>query len=507
MYGGAGIGSNAGGVRCGNFGDLQIKGIGPSILAGPGRDKWHRHGAMSLQDAVRETLLGELLSVAGPNGAIRALAILDLGFDFATEVGKEKLPDAAPRALLYREQCVRVAHFMRSSFMNVGHELAGRELARMRDGIPRLVNWLCEGGVKVSFENAARALLRVFDLHMSQLAVLRTKRLVHGSLIPSNFCIDGRLVDFTTTTAVSTLQPVLVSVGGWSSHHQHHQVLLALPELLFYISKFDCRCSTARAGLEEHSRGLVEALSTTYNLYLMREHLGLIGLPIDAAQKLDEVTKSRLLSALVALIECGSVQGHLYFGGKEHLMLPQAGCDDLLAVISEAICETTGLSLPQFDGYRPDPHAFPPAVRREFIQAFGESAKQLAMVGPSLVELGMVWLIRATQRNADLTPLYRCELDLKINEICRRQRTHISEFIKLMVERWSGIFATPSCGRMILKGWLTQEDVSLSPDGRLEIDGQLLSPLSLPDFSEALDIRGRHQWLFEVAAHNRARLR
>ncbi len=504
MYGGSGIGSNAGGVRCGNYAGIQIKGIGPSILAGPGRDKWHRHGALSLQDAVRETLVGELFSVAAPNGAVRALAIVDLGFTFATEIGKEKIPGAAPRALLYREQSLRVAHFMRSSFMNVGDELAERELARMRDGIPRFVNWLCRDEARVDFEAAARGLRDMFDSHVNQLAVLRTKRLVHGSLIPSNFCIDGRFVDFTTTTAVSTLQPVLVSVGGWSSQHQHHQVLLAVPELLFYISKFDRRCAVPRAKFQSTSEELTAELSLAHHRYLMREHLGLVGFPVESALQLEEPSREALLSALVAVIESGSVQGHMYFGGDDHKMHPQEGADDILAVISRAICVATGLGLPLTDKYRPDPNAFPETVRDDFIQAFINAALSMNAAGLSPVEQGMAWLIRATQRNADLTPLYRRHLDGEINEVCMHDKTRVRDFIETMLGRWSGVFNTPPDGRVSLQGWLTESDIWLTPEGRLEVDGNLLSPLALSDFSPAIDGRPRHQWLFEVAKENKS---
>lgn len=389
MYGGSGIGSNAGGVRCANYAGWQIKGIGPSILAGPGHDKWHRHGALSLQDAVRETLIGEILCVAAPNGAVRAAAIADLGFTFETEIGKEKIPGAAPRALLFREQALRVAHFMRSSLMNVGVELAQRELARMRDGIPRFVDWLCGASGQVGFEQAAHGLRGIFQTHLNQLAVLRTKRLVHGSLIPSNFCLDGRLVDFTTTTAVSTLQPVLVSVGGWSSQHQHHQVLLALPDLLFYITKFDSRCRVPRADLDKACDSLVRELTVFHDRALMREHLGLVGFPLQRAALLDEPIKHSLLSALIAAIQSGSVEGHLYFGGDDHPMLPQTGVDDILAVISEGICESTGLGLPARASYRPDPGAFSGHVRRNFIQSFSHSAMRRD------AWTRMVWLLKS----------------------------------------------------------------------------------------------------------------
>ncbi len=502
MYGGFGIGSNAGGVRCANYAGIQIKGVGPSILAGPGTDKWHRHGALSLQDAVRETLMGELFSVAAPYGAVRALGIADLGFHFATEIGKEKRPGSAPRALLYRELSVRVAHLMRSSFMNVGDGLAARELVRMRDGIPRFVDWICRRMGAPCFEVAAQGLQQVFEPLMIQMAVLRTKRLIHGSLIPSNFCIDGRLIDFTTSTAVSTLQPVLVSLGGMSSHFQHHQVLLALPELLFYIAKYDKRCAAPRAQIEEIAKDLVAQLVGVHHNYLMREHLGLLGVPVQQATQLDVSFKHPLLAALVRAIECGSVRGYLYFGGDEHPMPPQTGRDDVFALVAEAIRTTMGLVLPLSDVYRPEPELFPSVVSHEFVEAFRSAAQRLTTGDLSPAEQGMAWLIRAMQRNADLTPLYRRQLDGVINDVCTRADGDVGALIDEMLESWSGVFDCPAAGHVALRGWLTATDVTLTPQGLLKTGDGLLSPLALSKMEPARNVRPRHRWLFEVAAAN-----
>lgn len=502
MYGGPGVGANAGGVRCANYAGSQIKGVGPSVLAGPGTDKWHRHGALSLQDAVRETLMGELFAIAAPHGAVRALGIADLGFGFATEIGEEKLPGSALRALLYRELSVRVAHFMRSSFLDVGSELAERELLRMRDGIPRLANWLCRYLGEPSFELAVQGLFLMFEPLMNQMAVLRTKRLVHGSLIPSNFCIDGRLLDFTTSTAVSTLQPVMVSLGGLTSQQQHHQVLQALPDLLFYISKYDARCAARREQVQQVSSELTARLNGLHHNYLMGEHLALLGFPVQQAVQLDDGAKAKLLSALVQAIGCGSVQGHLYFGGDEHPMLPQAGVDDLFSLVVAGVQAATGLRLPVSSAYRPEPEAFPAGVVREFVEAFRIAAGSLADAELSGPEQGMAWLIRAMQRNADLTPLYRRHLDGVIHEVCM-SGGDFGALIDDTLADWRGVFECPADGRVALGGWLTSESVSLTDDGRLQHGDQRLSPLALLYIEPAARARLRSRWLFDVAAANR----
>lgn len=505
MYGGPGLGSNAGGVRCANYDGYQVKGTGPSVLAGPGTDKWHRHGALSLQDAVRETLIGEVFHIASPHGAVRALGISDLGFRFATEVGVDKLPGSAPRALLYRELSVRMAHFMRSSFMNVGAELAHRELMRMRDGIPRFVDWLCRDLGAVGFDEAGQGLLMVFERLMNQVAVLRTKRLVHGSLIPSNFCIDGRLLDFTTSTAVSTLQPVMVSLGGLTSQQQHHQVLRALPDALFYLTKYDSRCRVSRHRYEETSALLVARLNSLHHSYLMREHLGLFGFPLQDAMALPVELRNALLEALIAGIGCGSTEGHLYFGGDEHPMLPQSGRDDVFALVASAIAEVCVLQLPMCRDYRPAPEVFPRSVQEAMVSACRAASGLLHRGDLSAEERGMAWLIRSMQLNADLEPLYRRNLDGEIHRACMNG-DDVGQFIKQALADWAGVFDCPMNGRVSLQGWLTAENASLTPQGQLQVGDRMESPFALSELQPAERVRPRHRWLFEVARLNRARV-
>jgi hypothetical protein len=148
LYGGAGLGANAGGVRTANVAGVQIKGIGSTLLGGRTTDKWHKHGACSLQDAVKEAIWSNIFGAALPYGVVKALAVLDTGFTFATEVGVEKLPGNAKRALFVWEQSIRVAHQMRSSFANVGPDVAKLELRRMREC--GQIGWLWRSPVYVS---------------------------------------------------------------------------------------------------------------------------------------------------------------------------------------------------------------------------------------------------------------------------------------------------------------------------------------------------------------------
>jgi hypothetical protein len=70
-YGGAGIKHNGGGVRCAIVDGTSLKGVGRSPLAGEGTDYFHSFGGMSLREAVKDTIWGEIMSCALPYGAAR----------------------------------------------------------------------------------------------------------------------------------------------------------------------------------------------------------------------------------------------------------------------------------------------------------------------------------------------------------------------------------------------------------------------------------------------------
>jgi hypothetical protein len=506
MYGGSGLGTNAGGVRVANIDRIQIKGIGSTFLAGARTDKWHRHGALSLQDAVRESIFGELFNIASPYGAVRAWRIVDLGVNFETEIGEEKLPGSAPRALLYREQSIRVAHFMRSSFMCVSPALRELEMKRMEQGIPKLVDWLVrqnETGRR-DFDSVLIAVEKIFERIIHQVAVLRTKRLIHGSLIPSNFCVDGRLLDFTTCTAAGTLRPVLITPGGLTSQQQHTQVLESLPDLIFYISKFDARYGVRLNDAKEVAAKLTNRLMIRHHNLLMEAHLLLFGFSTRELELMSLRAKRNLLDVLIRALSIGSKSGYMYFGGDEHVMPDQSGINDPYSLIVLAIATVTGLNLPGSKYYDPDCTEYPLRLHDQIIEAYGYAIADISGRGQSklsLRELGISILIRAMRANADLAPLYRRLLDGKINDICSK-RADFAEFINETIKEWSGVFEERQNGDIRLSGWLCKDEVFLLSTGELAVPGMQLVPSDLCLMRMAPNIRDRHRWIFEVAVVN-----
>jgi hypothetical protein len=191
-YGGAGLGPNGGGVRCLDIDGVQYKGIGANLLAGSTTDRWHRHGALSAQDAVREVIWGELFDRALPYGAVRALALTATGTQFAVEVGEAKAPGWASRAIVAREPVVRPAHFMRSIFFEPGADarLLPPDAQRTREACclshSALIDALKHRPWTVAATEAARPTLgecwrEVWRRAAHQLAASRVSRLIHGS--------------------------------------------------------------------------------------------------------------------------------------------------------------------------------------------------------------------------------------------------------------------------------------------------------------------------------------
>ena len=115
-YGGAGLGSNGGGVRCGNVGNLQIKGCGRNSLAGGTTDFFHNYGGASLKECLLEAIWGEVLSHALPFKGVRSAAVIGTGSTVPRKFPSRFETINEPRALVIRQTVIRPAHFMRAVF-------------------------------------------------------------------------------------------------------------------------------------------------------------------------------------------------------------------------------------------------------------------------------------------------------------------------------------------------------------------------------------------------------
>jgi hypothetical protein len=494
MYGGAGLAANAGGVRCANLGTVQIKGVGPTALAGRTTDKWHKHGACSLQDAIKEAIFSELFHVALPHGASRPVAIYDIGVTFATEIGVDKLPSSAPRALFVRQPIVRLAHFMRSAFMNVDHSIAVRELPRMRAVVPLLVDALCVGHKNPCLEAARDGLIGLYWRVLEQTISMRLSRLVHGSMIPSNFGVDGRLIDFTTATSVSTLQPVVVALGSACSQTQHLPVLDTVTDMVFYMSKFDSRCAADRPKVDRYSQDVLADLKVRYETAVMLAHLQLIGLSQFEQHSLSRRCQDRLARAITRIILQGSTEGQLYYGGDEHSMLPATGKNDLCGALLGTVLKRGDCNEFVNAAVAETCSVFTPSSVSELSYAYDQACAELANCGLASETIKLSHAVRALKANADLSGLYRRNIDGAINDLCVGGGD-VSEFVDTTISRWRNVLRLSTSDDVHLSGWLTEGDYRLSAKNEFTLDDRPCDFQPVVQHARDQPLSQKYQWI------------
>ena len=243
------------------------------------------------------------------------------------------------------------------------------------------------------------------------------------------------------------------------------------------------------------------SLHAAHHRYLTHEHLYLFGLSSAEARRLSTQARNTLLEALMRVIGRGHVEGHMYFGGDEHPMPPQTGTDDIFAAVAFSLARVHGLVLPDSGNYSPEPHAFGEAVLAQMVSTYAAAAQELDGPTAGAAAPGLSRLIRAMQRNADLSGLYRRRLDGEINEVCE-SGSSFGRYIDDMIRRWRNTFCTPHDGAIELGGWLTQQELRLLPNGELEINGRFMDVIELCRFESAAGIASRHAWLFESVCAN-----
>ena len=193
-YGGVGIGYNGGGVRCGNVGQYQIKGIGQNPLAGDTDNLLHTYGGLSAVDAIYETIYANVLQKVLPVGVARIHGVILTGPSAAFNIGRAE--ERSWGALMVRDTALRPAHFLRAGTF-VPSDILARAMYS-DTGRVRMVNrgllQTC-GSVNAVIQFLGNFLMRCAN----QFAFARVARIMHASVSPSNMCFDGRWIDLTLT--------------------------------------------------------------------------------------------------------------------------------------------------------------------------------------------------------------------------------------------------------------------------------------------------------------------
>lgn len=305
-YGGSGISTHGGGVRCGLGEKYQIKGVGTNPLVGVDSDFWHSHGSISLKECLYETLWGEVLNKVLPYGAIRCPAIiLTNGLSWVkANNGAQKIQQ--PRALLIRQPGLRPAHFERAykyrpikSTKSFAHDTARTKAAiallpdalpkpdtitpKQWDTLPKLIK--LESGLK-------ELCLRV----AKQTAVARAKRFMHGAPGSSNVCLDGKWIDYDTTSLISCYANVITGEGQRSFWEEHLKFYYIINEICFYIHKY--YPTDNKASLIQPI-ALRQYFYQVFESFLLKEFIKLTGIPESILKALINRDESSALATLL----------------------------------------------------------------------------------------------------------------------------------------------------------------------------------------------------------------
>lgn len=483
-YGGAGVGGNGGGVRCGVIGQVQIKGIGRNPLAGETTDYWHKHGAASIQDCIRESIWGELAQAALPFGAVRSLAIVSTGTGFQGTAADTGEKTTVPRALLLRPAAVRPAHFMRSIFYSpspVMAEAIVSDTVRTRLAIRSMADAISldSCGATASNEDISQAiseaLYTCFRRAASQIAASRAKRIIHGSLIDSNFATDGRWLDFSTITTLSDYGRAVVAPGSLDLWEQHSSVIKCARDLRFYIGKYlPSEVTRTLVNVDDIVTDFLQHLQIAIRLEFMK----LAGFTDDDLKFSPRGSLDLLWATIGKIIQaCGQLP-YLYYGDERHPMPAQTGryhLPTLLRTCATSVDADELFKRLTCDGLNT---ALAEALSRSFTSLRDAALKRLPASLRSGARLRMAILgIRA---NWNLTALYRQQLDSRINKV-RHDLSAVPQFIDSEVAYWRAVLEPPQ-DELVLRPWLTDIDLALV-GYELRSSGCRVAPA---DFGEAL---------------------
>lgn len=228
-YGGRGVGANGGGGRCGNTGDVQIKGVGANPLVGDHDNEEHSYGGLDIRKATIETVYSEVLSELLPKGVVNVRGLIYIGHDTA-RAGKQKVWGG----LMVRDHCIRPGHFMRSPYFKPRDEV--KEL--VKDDLSR-IRWLYKE-MHRGFKGDCSSFIKWIGQYLrdtaNQLAFARVMRVTHGTMTASNISWDGKWLDLPACSFLTGG----VNYSIWSQfYEEHHMALSYALEILHCYSKYN----------------------------------------------------------------------------------------------------------------------------------------------------------------------------------------------------------------------------------------------------------------------------
>ncbi len=431
-YGGDGLAGNGGGARCGLSGDVQIKGIGPTPVAGAKTEFWYAHGAASLEEGIREALWGEVCQIALPHGSARihGLVATDTECLYNAHCGAQ----TARRTLIVRTPSVRPAHFMRAIYFwphpaHFAEQPSDTERTRLAiQSMDGTFSRLFDLGDESPIVRINHGLLEMVRRFARQIGAARAKRIMHGALNCSNICVDGSWLDYGTISTVSDHGRIIVAAHNPDQWTQHSPLIRTCSELHFYLGKFlpkmmSMQLVELRVLLETFDRALAESLA--------REYVKLLGVPDGKIDHIDKALLERMYRCLHAIVACGN--GEPFKLAPQHVpdMPDRMGAYSLSEIIRTACwCRDVGNMQTRLRPLLQDD-----VLRAAFCENFDllrtHVINMYALAERPYARLFMT--LDAMRLNTRFEELYRPELDRSIQEVIRGERPlgdHLDSIIK-----------------------------------------------------------------------------
>jgi hypothetical protein len=229
-YGGAGIGRNGGSGRNIVFGGLQIKGVGRTELVGNSVPLSHASGGAYFEECVRETIFSRVLDHDFPHGAVPTLALVDTAMDIRWP--EPIYPPLERQVLMVRPLFARPAHFERAiGFISSDPRVGCVDTFRVMQSFVNANSVLgCDGLLKMFME--------CFIKIIHQVVYGYVHRIWHGSITSSNISIDGRLLDFGATSAVTAWRRYATADGFVGLDDMWASIVRAVRSVSYYVKRY-----------------------------------------------------------------------------------------------------------------------------------------------------------------------------------------------------------------------------------------------------------------------------
>lgn len=451
-YGGKGLAYNGGGVRCGLEQNVQIKGIGKNCLAGNNTDFFHSYGGASLNEAIVEAIWGELFQQALPYGAVRCYGLLTTGTRVPLLKPKTGQDPTTTRALIIRQACLRIAHFMRAIYYRPQGEMLAAESDTQRT---RAAILQIGSAFKTIYGDAPNNPLDVDYLNhclsemlhrmACQIAAARAKRIMHGSLIASNTSMDGRWLDFGTVSTLPDYGQFFISPSMPDFLHEELSVRDTLFDLRFYLGKYLPQSLGHALFSAEH---LWSDFNTNLAARLRIEFLKLTGIPETQLENIPTDIQNAVYGNLQRIMRSSNgIRFTLLHNDPEtRPQLPEKlGRFHLNTVLKQAALCTSQDELEQtLQALLPDT-----VLRQSFIQSYWA-----LMQAQTYTHDAARWFttFNALRLNTTSTEFQRPNLYAAIEQLLI-EGSDVSAFIETHLHLGQTLFAEPVHQEITLDGW------------------------------------------------------